>query len=297
MRVIPGPASTELGRKIALALGLEPIIVQHKLFPDGESYIRLDGSVKGETVLIVQTTSYPQDTRLIQLLQLTATAKDYGAEKIMCCVPYLAYSRQDKRFLEGEAESLKIVLKLIESMGADDLIVIDIHNEESLKRWEGMMQIWNLSATPIIADHLKKMGFYGAYSLGPDKGALRLVKMADNVLKGGYGFFEKERDRKTGEIQMTIREVDVEGRDVVVFDDMISSGGTMAKAVSLLRSQGAKRIVAACTHGLLSGEAERLITSAGAEFIIATDTVPSKFSSVSVAPIVAQQIRKIEHKK
>ncbi|MBS7631354.1 ribose-phosphate diphosphokinase [Candidatus Bathyarchaeota archaeon] len=293
MKVIPGPASAELGRKIAIELGVEALTVHHKLFPDGESYIRLDGSVKGEKVLIVQTTSHPQDTRLIQLLQLTATAKDYGAEKITCCVPYLAYSRQDKRFLEGEAESLKIVLKLIESTGVDDLIVIDIHNEESLKRWEGVMQIWNLSATPIIADHLKKMGLYGAYSLGPDKGAIRLVKMADNVLKGGYGFFEKERDRITGGIQMTIKEVDVGGRDVIVFDDIISSGGTMAKAVSLLRSHGARRIVAACTHGLLTGDAERLITNAGAEFIIATDSVPSKFSSVSVAPIVAQHLRKI----
>jgi ribose-phosphate pyrophosphokinase len=182
---------------------------------------------------------------------------------------------------------------LIESTGADDLIVIDIHNEESLKKWHGAMRIWNLSATPLISEHLKKMGFYGAFSLGPDKGALRLAKMADKILKGGYGFFEKERDRRTGAIQMAIKEVDVRGKDAIVFDDIISSGGTMAQAVSLLRSQGARRIVAACTHGLLTGDAEHLIINAGAELIIATDSVQSKFSMVSIAPIIAQHVRKL----
>ncbi|MGQ9680711.1 MAG: ribose-phosphate diphosphokinase [Candidatus Bathyarchaeia archaeon] len=293
MKVIPGPASVELGGRIALELGVETVMVHHKSFPDGESYIRLERPMEGETVLIVQTTSYPQDTRLIQLLQLIATARDYGAERIICSVPYLAYSRQDRRFLEGEAESLKIVLKLIESTGADDLIVVDIHNEESLKNWKGEMNISNISAIPIIADHLKRTGFDGAYSLGPDKGALRFARMADTVLKGGYGFFEKKRDRTTGAIQTTMRDIDVRGRDAIVFDDIISSGGTMAQAVSLLKNQGARRVVAACTHGLLSGDAERLITSAGAELIIATDTIPTKFSRVSVAPVIAQRLEKV----
>ncbi|HEX9913310.1 MAG TPA: ribose-phosphate pyrophosphokinase-like domain-containing protein, partial [Candidatus Bathyarchaeia archaeon] len=121
MIVIPGPASAELGRRVAELLGLKAHTVDHRLFPDGESYLRLTADVKGETVVLVQTTAPDPDRKLVQLLIMARTARDFGAKRIVACVPYLAYMRQDKRFLDGEALSFDVVLGLLEDSGVDDL--------------------------------------------------------------------------------------------------------------------------------------------------------------------------------
>jgi len=295
MIVIPGPSSTELGKRIALELTVDPHLVVHRIFPDGESYIRLTSPVEGETVVIVQTTSPPQDTHMMQLLMMTCTASELGAEKIVCVVPYLAYSRQDKRFLEGEALSLNIVIDLLEEAGAHRLVVVDVHNSGSLRRIQRKheIELITLSAIRPLAGYAEKRGYGGAYSLSPDKGAINLAKQGGEVLGGGVGFFEKRRNRKTGEIEMTVKNLDIEGEDAVVFDDIISSGGTTARAVAGLKAQGARRIAAACTHGLFMGEAEKRIREAGADIIFSTDTIESKFSQISVAPLVAEHLREM----
>lgn len=295
MIVIRGPASRELGERIAGALGVEAHPVEHRVFPDGESYLRLTAPVEGETAVIVQTTSPPQDARLMQLFMLTGTAVDLGAARVICVVPYLAYSRQDRRFTEGEALSLEIVIHLLDEAGADDLIVVDAHNADSLRRIQEQRGIGveNLSAIQLLAEHLRELGYGGAYSLAPDKGAVHLAELGGEVLGGGSGFFEKRRNRRTGEIEMTVSELDIEGRDAAVFDDIISSGGTMARAVAGLKAQGARRVAAACTHGLFMGDAEKRIREAGGDLIVATDTVETKFSKVSVAQLIAKNLEAI----
>ena len=295
MIIIPGPASRELGEKVARDLGVEAHPVDHRVFPDGESYIRLTAPVEGETAVIIQTTSPPQDTRLMQLFMMASTAADLGAERVTCVVPYLAYARQDKRFLEGEALSLDIILHLLEKAGADDLIVIDAHDADSLQRVQKQhrVRMENLSAIPLLAEHLKEFGYGGAFSLAPDKGAAHIAELGGEVLGGGFGFFEKHRDLRTGEIEMIVRELDVERRDAVVFDDIISSGGTMALAVSGLKEQGARRVAAACTHALFRGDAENCIKDAGVDYIVATDTVQTVFSKVSVARLIAEHLKAI----
>jgi len=295
MIVLPGPASTGLGDRIAEHLGVEAHPVDHRAFPDGESYLRITAPVEGEAAVIVQTTSPPQDTRLMQLYMMAATAANLGAEKVICVVPYMAYARQDKRFLKGEALSLEIVLRLLEDAGADHLVVIDAHNADSLKRIQqkGRISIKNLSAIPVLAEHLRQQGYDGAYSLGPDKGAIHLAEMGGRVLGGGHGYFEKRRDRRTGEIEMFVEDLDISGRDAVVFDDIVSSGGTMARAVAELKAQGARHVAAACTHALFMDGAEDRIRNAGADVIVATDTVQTKFSHVSVAGLIADQLREM----
>ena len=295
MIIIPGPASRELGGSIAGELGVDAHPVEHRVFPDGESYLRLTAPVEGETAVIVQTTSPPQDTRLMQLFMMMGTAADLGAEKVICVIPYLAYTRQDKRFLEGEALSLDIVIRLLEEAGADDLIVIDAHSDDSLQMVQRRHRIGveNLSAVPLLAEHLKELGYGGAYSLAPDMGAVHLAELGGEVLGGDFGFFEKRRNRGTGEIEMTVRELDIGGRDAAVFDDIISSGRTMARAVAELKVQGARCVAAACTHALFMGDAERRIREAGADLILATDTVATKFSQVSVARLIAERLRAI----
>ena len=295
MIIVPGPASKNLGEKIAGALGVKACPVEHRFFPDGESYIRYTASVEGETAVIVQTTSPPQDTHLMQLFLMASTAKDLGVEMVICVVPYLAYARQDERFLDGEAFSLDIVVNMLEKAGADHLIVFDAHNADSLLRMQKRYKIRmeSLSATPLLAEYLKKQGFSGAYSLSPDEGSVHRAEMGHQVLGGGYGFFEKERDLRTGEIEMTVKDVEIRGKDAVIFDDIISSGGTMAQAVAGLRSQGARRIAAACTHALFMGDADNRIREAGADIIVSTDTVETEYSKVSVAGLVSEHLKKI----
>jgi ribose-phosphate pyrophosphokinase len=296
MIVIPGPSSLGLGWRIAEFLGIEPHAVEYRVFPDGESYIRLTRPVAGEKVVIVQTTAPNPDSKLMQLLLMARTAKDFGAKGITAVVPYLAYARQDKRFLEMEALSLDVILNLLEASGVTDLVVVNIHSESSIRAMEANhnVKIHNLSAIPLLAEYLKNNGFEGAYSLSPDKGAIYIVKEASEVLGAGYNFFEKTRDRKTGEITMAAKDLNIYGRRAVVFDDMISSGGTMAKAIEVLKAQGAERVAAACTHVLYMPGAEEKIRTAGADPILATDTIESPFSKVSVAGLIASKLKILE---
>lgn len=293
MILLSGPASVELGRRIGLELGIPSESVEYRLFPDGESYIRVPADVRGETAVIVQSTSPPQDRHLIQLLLMARTVRDLGAERVICVVPYLAYARQDRRFMDGEALSLEVVLRLLENSGVDALLVVDVHNEDSLKRLSGRIEVRNISAIPLLARHLRGLGYEGAISLAPDAGALRLARLADQELGGGFGAFEKRRDRRTGEIEMWAEGLEVSGRDAAVFDDMVSTGGTMARAVSILKGLGARRVAAASTHALFVGEAERRIREAGADHILATDTVPTHLSAVSVARLIAEELENL----
>jgi len=295
MIVVPGPASKELGEAVAAELGLAAEPVEHRLFPDGESYLRLPPAVKGEDVVLVQTTAPDPDRKLMQLLIMARTASDLGAASVTACVPYLAYMRQDKRFLEGEALSLDVVLGLMEAAGVDDLVVVDAHNASSLRKMEAdhRVKVHNLSAIPLLAEYVKERGYGGAYSLSPDAGAIHLAEAAGRVLGGRHGYFEKSRDRKTGEIMMKVKDLDVDGVNAVVFDDIISSGGTTARAVEGLKRQGAAKVAAACVHALFMPGAEERINAAGADLIVSADTVKSSHARVTVAGLIAGHLKKL----
>lgn len=288
MILVPGPASHNLGQKVAETLNVRIVSVNLKSFPDGEYCLRFEGDLKGEEVVVVQSTGPPQDTNIMQLLLMLDTAKDVGAEKVTAVVPYLAFARQDKRFLPGEAVSAETFVKLIEACGTDRFITVNIHSENTLKRFSVPNE--NLSAITSLAEHFKSRGLDRAFSLSPDKGAVELAEEADRVLGGGYGWLRKERDRYTGEIQVEKKSLNVKGRDVIVFDDIISTGGTLARAVKMLKTQGARRVYAACVHPLLIGEAKQKILQSGAEEIVGTDSIPSSVKTVSLAPLIAEAL-------
>jgi len=276
---------------VAKELGVPVVRVGFKTFPDGESYIRFLDQVRGEDVALIQSTHPPQDTNLLRLLLMASTAKRLGARSVIAVVPYLAYARQDKEFLKGEAVSIDVVIRLIEASGVDELITFDIHSEDILERFS--IPAKSISAVPALAEHVKSMGLSGALSVAPDEGAIGLAKIASGILGGGWSWMRKERDRVTGEIRMWLEEVDASGRDVAVFDDMVSTGGTMARAVSLLKSSGARRVVCACTHPLLVGDALSRILGAGCEALVGTDCVPSPVSVVSVSGLIAEELRRL----
>jgi ribose-phosphate pyrophosphokinase len=290
MIILSGPASRELGERIAKAAGVEVQPVEHRLFPDGESYIRILAQVKDEHVVIIQTTAPQPDQKLMQLLVIAKTAKDYGAKMITAVVPYLSYSRQDKRFQEGEALTLDVVFRLLEATSINNLIIFDSHNPASIKIIEGNhnLKVYELSATPLLAEYYRVNGYEGAFSLSPDKGAIRLAKAASEVLKDSYDAFEKARDLKTGQTIMMIKDLDVRGKKAIVFDDIISTGSTMAQAVAGLKKQGAVSVAVGCTHALFMGGAEERILKAGADSIVASDCIETPFSKVTIANAVAK---------
>ena len=288
MKIIPGPSSTKLGNSIAEILGIETVRIAHKKFPDGESYVRFEGEVAGEEVAIVQTTGPPQDTNLIQLFILADAAKDLGAKRVIAVVPYLAYARQDKRFLPGEAISIQTIGKLLKASGIDELLTVNVHQEKILEKFE--IPARNVSAIGLLANYFKSRGLEGAFALAPDKGASEFAIEASKILGGGYGWLHKERDRYTGEVKTEEKTLDVSGKDAIIFDDIISTGGTTANAVKILKKQGARRIFAACVHPLMIGNAKERILQSGAEEIVGTDSVPSDVTVVSLAPLLAKAL-------
>lgn len=288
MKIILGPASTQLGQKIAEMLKAEAVNVAFKTFPDGENYVRLEGRVQDEEVAIVQTTSPPQDTRLVQLALMADAAKRNGAGKVAAVVPYLAYARQDTMFLHGEAISAQAVARMLSAAGVERLLTVNVHQEKVLAHFPFPAK--SVSAVPLLAEYFIKRGLKKAFALSPDKGAIYIAEEAQKVLGGECGYLEKNRDRHTGQVTIRRKTFDIRGHPVIIFDDIISSGGTIVSAANILKELKPQRICVACVHPLLIGEAEQNILNAGVDEIIGTDSVPSSVSKVSLAPILSRAL-------
>ncbi len=288
--VVLGPASVELGKAVATQMKTKAVPVDFKRFPDGESYIRFDGDVSGEDLVIVQTTGPPQNENMIQLLLMADNAKDLGAETITAVVPYFAYARQDTRFRPGEAFSAKTLIKLLQSCGVSKIVTVNSHNPKLLKTLS--LPIEDLSAIGLLAEHFRKQGFKNAVSLSMGKKGLDTSVEASKVLKGECDYIPTQRDRITGSVTIENKSLPVKDKDVIIFDDIISSGGTMIKSVAWVKEQGARRVYAACVHPLLIGDAKEKILKAGADGVVGTDTVSSSISAVSVAPLIVKALKK-----
>ncbi|MCD6458989.1 MAG: ribose-phosphate diphosphokinase [Thermoproteales archaeon] len=290
MMIIAGPASNGIASKMSSILRSPLVKVTWKLFPDGETYIRFEKDLE-DTVVIVQSLYPPQDRHMLQLLFMIDAAFDLGAEKVIVVAPYLAYARQDKRFMQGEAVSIKTILKCIENLGASYLITVDIHKEESLKNWLKIGYV-NLSAVEELASYFKNK-LINPLVLAPDMGAIKRAERAAQILNCDYDYLEKFRDRITGEISVKPKTLNVENREILIIDDIISTGGTIALAAKTLISLGARKVYAACTHPLLIDGSYDRILSSGIVDIVATDTIPSSISKVSVANLIAEYVRNL----
>ncbi|MEM3381064.1 MAG: ribose-phosphate diphosphokinase [Candidatus Bathyarchaeia archaeon] len=289
--IIYGKGSEELGIKIAEQLQVKAAGVESKIFPDGESYIRFIENLEDRDLIIIQYCYPQQDKKLMELFFMLDTARDLGARRTVAVIPYLPYARQDKRFRPGEVVSNKSVGKLFGAVGTDILVTVDVHSENSLKSFK--LQTVNLSAMPLLAEYLKTLKLTKPYVMAPDRGAVTHAQLVSSILNTDYAYFEKHRDRVTGEVVTDYKDIDIGGRDVIILDDIISTGSTIANVARVMRSKTDRKIVAACTHGLIIGEAEKTIRESGVTDIISTDTVPSKFSKVSVSTIISKALRKI----
>lgn len=292
MLVVGGSASEDLAKNISDELDCEFISVEKKRFPDGEIYVKIPGEVEGEDVVVVQSTYYPPNQNYMELFLTLDAASDLGADKVTAVIPYFAYARQDKRFEPGEAVSRVTVSKLIESAGADEVFTLELHSTE-IGEIKDLFEIpaHNLTAAPTLAKFIERnFDLVDPVVMAPDEGAKEWAEMAGDSIGADWDYMVKEREGPE-DIDITPRELSVDGRDVLVIDDIISTGGTMSEAVSIIRENGARKVYAACTHPVLTGEAPDNIEEAGAEEVISTDTIESEASKVSVAPVFAEAIR------
>ena len=254
--VIAGSASKDLGKRIARRLKSPYVEAKTRVFPDGESKITFGRIPKNSVVLVVQSTYPPVDTNLLQALSIISQARK-AASKIYAIIPYMGYARQDRQFLSGEIVTMSIVAKMLEAAGAKKIIVIDIHSKTALNHFKIPKE--NVSAIPDLAKYFKKMKLKNALIVSPDMGgALRAKKFA-GLLNADFITLKKSRNRKTGKVRIQSSKVDVSGRDLILVDDIISTGGSVIKATQFLKRQKCKRVFVACTHGLFIGDAERKI--------------------------------------
>jgi len=291
MRIVGGPSSVELARKLSDSLNMPLANTKTKRFPDGEFYFKFEEKVGGEDLLIVQSIYPPQDAHLVEFLLIVHTAKDLGAKSIRAFVPYLAYSRQDERYLEGEGVSAAMVAQLCEDLGVKVLYTIDVHNGNVLKRYR--IPVLNLTAAGELAKYFTSKSLKNPFVVSPDdeEMAIERAEYAARTISADYDYFEKTRDHYTGEIETFSKQLDVLGRDVIIIDDIISTGNTAANAARMLKEQGARKIFAGVSHALLRGDALKTLKEAGVEEIAGTDSVVNEFAKVSVAPVLAEALR------
>ncbi len=280
----------DLGERLAETLGVEHSIASRKTFPDGEIYVRVPDKLPS-TVAIVQTLYPDQNTRFLELLLAINAVKNQGVERIIAIVPYLAYSRQDKVFLKGEPISVRVVLEMIHNAGADILMTVEIHNSESLSWFKGVAV--NIRPFQHIAEHLKNMPSGETIVVAPDIGAIWRAKSLASVLGTEYDYLVKHRDRITGEISIEPKSINVRDKHVVIVDDIISTGGTIAKASEALKKLGAASISVAAVHGLFVSNAIEKIKKAGVDRVIVTNTTtpPSNVEVVDITSLLATHLK------
>ena len=290
--VIAGPSSSELATRIASKLDADLVEVEVRIFEDGESKLRV-GKIEKKCCIIVQSTYPPTDRHLIQLLMMIKKCVDCKVRKIYAVVPYMGYARQDREFLEGEVASMGLVARLLEASGTADLITVDIHSSSALSYFT--IGVQNISSIPLLAEYTaNNIHLNRPIVVSPDSGGIQRAAEFAAILRVDTVALKKFRDRHIGRLTIDERlDIDIDGRDAIIVDDMITSGASIAEACKVLKEHRCGKVYAICAHALLVGNATRIIKAAGVEEIIATNSVPNKSAKVDLSPIISANLDRL----
>jgi len=285
--IVPGINSQELAYRVSKLTGYKLLRTEFKRFPDGELYIRVpdNEAIKDEDVIFIQSQRNQNDA-VVESILMSDILRDEGARSITLVAPYLAYTRQDKKFNPGEPISIRVLAKVYSQL-FDKVITINPH-ETHIKSFFEVPFICG-SAVKELASYVKDK-LNDPVVLSPDTGAIELAKEAAEVIGCDYDYLEKTRISPT-EIKIAPKNLDVKDRDVLIVDDIISTGGTVATATKMLKEQGADKVVVACVHPLLIGDALNKLYTSGANEVIGTDTFPSPVSKVSVDKVIVDLLK------
>jgi ribose-phosphate pyrophosphokinase len=266
--------------------------VNTQLFSDGECKIRMP-NVKGKYCVVVQSLYPPTDRHILQALMIIKKCRDDNADDIQNLAPYMAYARQDRAFLEDEFPSVSLIAKLFESVGARRMITLDIHSLRALTYFS--IEVENMSSIPLFADYVKtNMHLHEPLVVSPDLGGKERVEEFSRILGIDFLVLDKLRDKYSGEVSINSKEIRgvAVGRDILILDDIISTGSSIIKATEILRKNGSRKIYAMCSHSLINENNIRRILDAGVQDIISTNSIPNPFAKVDISPSLASGIRK-----
>ncbi len=302
LKIFSGRANPELAAKICRHLHLEPAAITLGKFPDGENYCKLDEDVRGRDVFLLQPTCPPVNDTLMELLIMIDCCKRASAERITAVIPYFGYARQDRKDEGRVPITAKLAANIIIRAGADRVLTMDLHAAQIQGFFDAPVD--HLYAAPVLNEHFIERGLTGekVIVVSPDEGSIKRAVGHGKRLGGTLAIVDKRRSSALEVRQSTIIGGPVAGKIALLFDDMISTAGSICGAAKLVHQAGAKEIHIACTHGVLCGPAIQRLREAPIDSIIVTDTIPvpaekrlPNLVQLSVAPLLAEAIKRIHH--
>ena len=301
LKIFGGRANPKLAERISEYLNVPLGRVKIEPFPDGEVLIKLEEDVRGRDVFFIQSTCEPVNDSLMELLIFLDCARRASAERITAVIPYFGYARQDRKDEGRVPITAKLTANLISTAGADRVLVMDLHAGQIQGFFD--IPVDHLLSEPVLSQYFNKLGLTDLTVVSPDVGNVKHARVYAHRLGGDLAIISKRRvsgsETLMGHI---IGEVD--GRTVLMVDDMISTAGTVTSAARLVRDNGARRIIVGATHPVLCGPAAERIREAPIEELVVTDTIPvpaekveaiGKVTTLSVAQLMGEAIRRIHN--
>ncbi|UOQ60316.1 ribose-phosphate diphosphokinase [Leucobacter rhizosphaerae] len=298
--LITGRAYPELAEQVAAELGAELVPTDSRTFANGELYARFDESVRGSDAFVIQSHTNPINEWLMEQLIMVDALKRASAKRITVVAPFYPYSRQDKKGRGREPISARLVADLFKAAGAHRIMSVDLHASQIQGFFDGPVD--HLFAMPVLLDHFRKtIDRDDLTVVSPDMGRVRVADVWSDKLGAPLAIIHKRRDPLVPN-QVSVHEIvgDVKDRWCVVVDDMIDTGGTIAKAAEALKAAGARGVTIACTHAIFSGQATEHLSKDFIDQVVVTDTLPvgpekqfDKLTVLPIAPLLAKAIHEV----
>jgi ribose-phosphate pyrophosphokinase len=302
LKIFSGRANPELTKKICNHLHLEPAAISLGKFPDSENYCKLDEDVRGRDVFLIQPTSPPVNENLFELLIMIDCCRRASASRITAVIPYFGYARQDRKDEGRVPITAKLAANIITRAGADRVLTMDLHAAQIQGFFD--VPVDHLYASPVINEYFASRGMVDdkIVVVSPDEGSIKRALGHSKRLGGSLAILEKRRTSAFEVSQNNVIGGPIEGKIALLFDDMISTAGSICGAARVVHEHGAKEVHVAATHGVLCGPAIEKIRSAPIDSILVTDTIPipaekqlPNLRQLTVAPLLAEAIKRIHH--
>lgn len=304
LKIFSGRANPALAQDICAALHLSLGAITLGKFPDGENFCRIDEDVRGRDVFLIQPTCPPVNDNLMELLIMIDCCKRASASRVTAVIPYYGYARQDRKDEGRVPITAKLCANMITRAGADRVLTMDLHAPQIQGFFD--VPVDHLYAAPVLNGFYQQRGYdpEDIVVVSPDEGSIKRAIGHSKRLGGRLAIVDKRRDNALVTTQENIIGVPVEGKICLMFDDMISTGGSICGAAELVRKAGAKEIYIGATHGVLCGDAIENLAKAPINGLCVTNTIPLPdekklpvIEVLSVAPLLAEAIRRIHHHK
>lgn len=300
LKILTGNSHPDLARRIAEYIGQPLGGVDISRFPDGETFVKIIDNIRGQDIFIIQPTCFPPNESIMELLIMIDAAKRASAARITPVIPYYGYGRQDRKDQPRVPITAKLVANLLVAAGADRILTMDMHAQQIQGFFD--IPVDHLFAAPVIVRHLKSIGWSGDQMVvvSPDPGGLKMAYAYSNMLNSGLAIVGKQRKSAT-EVEAINVVGDVEGRNVLLVDDLTTTAGTLTGAANLLKDRGAKMIIAAVTHCLITEMGAERLRKSAIEELITTDSIPPrkdlgiKITALSIAELLAEAILRVHN--